>query len=352
LASVDLGNGVEDRLVFDGAEPSLSNILYGEWCQFSAGKDRDGYDNSETDPRYGDVFEMNPQIGQPKGNDTGLCSQATFQVNEQLYDATYTSTHPVTSAAGDYLIFTSAGLTSLTGLNGGEVGVLTAGFYVGSGVSFIDDKVTSYRDPSTQITKYYIRVDGALGSVTKVSIKLVLLTSRYISKSKAFNFDVFPLYVVIGMRDGARVNNITIDEADSVDKFSYTPSWIKSSGSSITVVNSGNSTEGINASTGLFQSGGVASQGSPSANFVDRYRLDSAQVDTQLQQPLRPGEIRTSFYVGANETNDFDLKHVFGQDRYVITPGLVNSKATFITAKALNGEPAGDLQINLLTKEQ
>lgn len=362
----DTGELLFKKKETDQGQPlDLNNILYGEYAQYAASKNRDGLDTGESDPRYGDVFEVDPQISNPKGNDSGYCSQAKVVITQQEFPATYTSVPPTGSAVGSHFLVSENGsIAGLEGLKGGEVGTVTSTLFTGSGVYFESDKFTSFTEGNT--AKYYIAIDSPLEGISQISIKFASIEGRWITKSKVFNYDIFPLYVIVGLRDGARVNNITVDEFDLVSQFSYTPVWIRTADSPLILVNSGSGSqitspdgsvswsgiERINPTTGLFESGGTSVSGAPSANFVEQFRLDSAQVDTQLQQPLRPGEIRTSFYVGENETNEFRLDHVFGADRNVLTPGLLNVGATFIVVKSLPGEPEGDVQLNLLTKEQ
>jgi hypothetical protein len=341
-----------DTLQFNGLPLDQGNLLYADFAQYSASKDISGLDVTEWDPRYGPVFGLDPRLAQPRGTDSGICSQAKINVIQENFDTVYSSTNPVTGSSGFYLIFDQeSGFNNYTGLSGGEIGKLSGTEYVGSGVYFVSNNAVEYRDTNTNSIKFYIDVNGPLVGVTKIAIKIVSIQGRFISKSKTFTWNVHPLYVVIGMRDGSQVNNITLDEYDDVTKFSYSPNWIKSSNCKIKIINSNSgAAERVNSSTGLFEAPGLSFPGNPPTNFVESFRLDSAQVDTQLQQPLRPGEVRTSVFLGENETAEFDLRHVFGQDRYTVTPGLLNAKATFITAKALN--ESGEVQINLQSKEQ
>lgn len=343
----------ENELLFNNAPLDQNTLLFGEFCQYSAHKDYAGIDFSEWEPRYGEVFGLDPRLSRPGGRDSGICSQAQISVTQQNFDAAYSSTNPETSVPGHYLIFDEgSAFKNFNGLLNGELGRLQDGIYVNANVVFEDDTATEYTDINTFETKYYIRISGPLTGVTKIAIKIVELKGRFVTKSKAFTWDVHPLYVVIGMRDGAQMNNVTVEEYDELDKFSYSPNWLISDSTKINVVNSysGNFEDNLNPSTGLFESGGQSFPGNPPTNFVENFRLDSAEVDTQLQQPLRPGEIRTTVFLGENETAEIDLTHVFGQDRYTITPGLLNAKASFITAKAL--ESPGEIQINLQSKEQ
>lgn len=341
---------VSGELLLNGQTPSLDDVFFAEFAQYSAAKNREGIDVSEWDPRWGIVFDVDPIVGIPPGVDSGICSKATVKLNSVSLQAEYSNSRPITGSSGNYLIFDSALINSIEKLAGGEVGIPSEepGEYESSGVFFITNTVGSFNSGGT--IRYFIEISGVLPDISEIAIRFLDLTARYIKISKAFSWNVFPLYVVIGMRDNAKINNITLEESDQIEKFTHTPTWLTSEDSSITVINSGNTIERTNPTSGLFESGGVGEESIPPANFKENYRLDSAQVDTQLQQPLRPGEVRSSIFVGENETVEFDLSHVFGADRYIITPGSTNTKATFITARSLEG--SGEVQIAISNKEQ
>jgi hypothetical protein len=345
--NVDLVSG---RLLLNNQLPIIKDIFYTEYSQFSANKDKNGYDIGESDPRYGEVFEIDPIVARPPGIDSGRCSKVNIKVDTIVLNTEYQDTHPTNGSAGNYLIFTSGLISSIGDLNGGEIGIPDSdpGEFKSSGVYFTDSSPNTFMQAGE--IKYFIEIDSPISSdITEIAIKFLNMSGRFVNKTKAFNWNVFPLYIIIGLRDNARVNNITIDEEDELGKFTHTPFWLSDEDSPIEVIER-NLIEGTNSSTGLFESGGTVSQGIPPANFKENYRLDSAQVDTQLQQPLRPGEVRSSVFIGGNETLEIDLGHVFGPDRYVITPGLTNTKATFITAKSL--DDLGDVQISVINKEQ
>jgi hypothetical protein len=345
---------LSEDLLFDNAPLELENLLFVEYAPWSANKDFNGYDINEWDPRIGNVFETDPRLAVPPGVDSGRCSNASINVDNVEFDAAYTNVNPVTTASGNFLTFTSSIITAFDGLEGGELAVFSTstGQIQGLGVFFASNNVVEYRDPQTQEIKYYIDLTGGLTTTAQIKfyVKSVTITGRYVRRSRVFPWQVFPLYVVIGMRDFAQINNVTLEEFDEISKFSHTPTWLKSADCNIETINSGIPVEGINSQTGLYQAGGFSNSGNPSTNFVSVNRLDSAQVDSQLQQPLRPGEIRSSFYIGDNETLEVDLTHVFGQDRYVITPGELNANATFFNTKSIAEN--SEVQISINTKEQ
>lgn len=344
---------IDNQLVFDNAPYDANNVLKGEWTNYRLEQDYRGYEFTESEERYGDPMEIDPQIPRPAGVDSGRCSKLTAKVTEYVYtlnETFTTATQTPDEIPGNYLVFSDSLFASLSGLLNGEIGIESGGSFIASGTKFDEDKATLYEIPSVG-TRYYIRVNNSdLVGETKIVFRLVRIFGRYINATKVFSFDLYPLYVVVGMRDNSKVNNITIDEYDEISKFSYSPEWLVSSNSVISVVSSGSSVETLDPNSGLFISGGLAAPVDPGTNFIEVERLSSAIVDTQLQQPLRPGEIRSTLFLGADDNERFEMDYLFGQDRYLITPGGYNTKATFFTVKALD-EPA-NTQITLNFKEQ
>lgn len=354
---------VAGQLTFSGDDLDLTELLFVDYAPYYSAKDLQGFDTIESDPRVGTTFEMDSRLKSPPGVDSGRCSYSLIEVRDFDFDANYSNTNPVTGSSGNFLIFQTSTLLSFNKLKGGELAAQSevTGDLEGLGIFFEEDKVTSYQEQQTQLLRYYIPISTSLAtsSQIKLYLKAVSIKGRYVNKSKIFPWNLYPLYVVIGMRDNSQINNVTIEEYDEISKFSHTPTWLKSENSTIEIIYSGVAQEGIitdksdprlRNNIGLYQTGGFSDEGFPAENFTSKNRLDSAQIDTQLQQPLRPGEIKSSFFVGANETLEVDLNHLFGSDRSVITPGTFNTKATFIIARTLSSN--GEVQISLNTKEQ
>lgn len=340
-----------DELLLDSLPYDSNNVLYAEWTNSGVNLSIDAYETSESDQSYGTIFEIDPQIKTPAGVNSGVCSKMSVRVTEFVVNSTFTTTHPITGAPGNFLIFDSSNsiLSSLEGLEGGQIGIESGGNYIASSTTFVDDKATFYVTESG--SKYYVTVsDNGLASESKIIFRVIRIYGRYINKTKVFSFDLYPLYIVIGMRDKAAIHNITIEEYDSVNKFSYSPQWLISPLSFITVINSGTLTESLNANNGAFNSGGLSFEGDPGTNYIEIDRLSSAVIDKQLQQPLRPGQIRSTLFLGENDSKNIKLDYLFGQDRYVITPGSYNTKATFFTLKAL--DESANTQITLNFREQ
>ena len=87
----------------------------------------------------------------------------------------------------------------------------------------------------------------------------------------------------------------------------------------------------------------------PSA-FTQVNRLSSSQIDKQGESLLIPGDNLTTLYIN-DETKTFDLTDVFGFDRKVITPDIVNTEAVYFVGRSLDGTSV-DIQINLTYVEQ
>lgn len=98
--------------------------------------------------------------------------------------------------------------------------------------------------------------------------------------------------------------------------------------------------------------GGQSTQANPPSNFIDKYYLNAALFDTQTSQPMRPGALKYTFFVGANETVDMDMSHLFGIDRYKVTKGSFNNRSVYINSRVLDAGETGTVNISILGKEQ
>jgi hypothetical protein len=143
------------------------------------------------------------------------------------------------------------------------------------------------------------------------------------------------------MHDSAVLNGIVVEEITQDSVQVKTPVWIKGDECpNLTVVNSGDAISGLSSS--IF---------SPSAfNPIDKQ--SSLRFDTQTLNPLRPGINLYSFYIPSNVPAQFDLSNIFGRDREGIARGLLNNKATFFNASAVDGTSVGDIEMTLTMKEQ
>jgi hypothetical protein len=140
------------------------------------------------------------------------------------------------------------------------------------------------------------------------------------------------MYLVVFMRDNARMNNVTITEYINGTTRAFCPEWISNSG--VDVVFSGGASAGV-----------------PAANYLEKERLASTSVDVQNSQPLRPGKLKDTLYVSPNRNNTVDLDSVYGPDRTTITPGILNTSATFVTARSMINNDVNLVSASITTKE-
>jgi hypothetical protein len=285
-------------------------------------------------------------------------------------DAVYSSIHPETGDPGDFIIFDQEPTISLIG---GEMGVKDANgnLFVpaqsgGTAITFVSD-VQTYTNPLTEEVTIFAEISAPLLSIPDgvIAFRSILLSGRYVSKQTIQKFNLFPLYLFISMHDSARVHNIVVKEYGNTvaDTLSHTPIWLIGNDSNIEAVEAGNPLPGPGITDvvgtneyigrdGTFFMGGLSTQGNPPANFTDKYYLNSTLFDTQTIQPLRPGIIKYTFFIGANETTETDMKHIFGIDRYKITKGSLNNSSVYINSRVLDTGQTGTVDLSILGKEQ
>jgi hypothetical protein len=200
---------------------------------------------------------------------------------------------------------------------------------VGSGV-FFSSPIITYQDQTTFQNNELIRLTNNLpgqtdpGSTT-VSIWYVTISLETYRKlaTRSFNFNPFPLYFFVEMRDGARVNGPVIKEETQVLN-SYNPRWFTTNEMSVT-----NNSIQVGPIGDVVTTTGDLTQSPP--NFVDNNRLSSALIDTQNQSQLRPYEVIDKLYVG-QDTKTISLKNIFDFEKETITPDLLNTTAYFFLA--------------------
>jgi len=79
-------------------------------------------------------------------------------------------------------------------------------------------------------------------------------------------------------------------------------------------------------------------------------RLSSASVDTQNLNQLRPYTVIDTFYV-SNQTKQVDLDNIFGFEKELLTPDLLNTEAVFFIARSKSGSDT-NLQSTITFIEQ
>ena len=171
-----------------------------------------------------------------------------------------------------------------------------------------------------------------------------------------FEFSAFPLYAVAFLKDKAQIRSLEVHNTDLLGNIStFNPEWkytFKDSNPMITY------NAGTNVQTGQLNADNVGSL-TQTPNGIDDLiptafsqvnRLSSSQIDKQGESLLRPGSQLTTLYIN-NETKTFDLTDVFGFDRKVITPDIVNTEAVFFVGRSL-ANTSVDIQVNLTYVEQ
>jgi hypothetical protein len=171
-----------------------------------------------------------------------------------------------------------------------------------------------------------------------------------------FEFSAFPLYPFALMRDKSEVRSLEVHNTDLLgNRSTYNPEWKYSYVDGNPMVDY---SVGTNLQTGQLNVNNVGSKTQtpggvddlvPSA-FTQLNRLSSSQIDKQGESLLRPGDNLTTLYIN-DETKTFDLTDVFGFDRKVITPDIVNTEAVYFVGRSLDGTSV-DVQMNLTYVEQ
>jgi len=324
--------GVEERSILN-----LEDILYGDYTQETTGRDRNGYEVSEA--IAGSVKgRIDRRLPNPAGESSGVCSRYTVTVlNKVQLDGRLVENNPKTGVVdGNYYIRLSGGTAFPSGsLLGGEIGVNNVAanvFFASEQDSFIE--VVN----NVNTTIYFAKLSGIIPGYSagqNVSIQLtpVNITGNGADKNKIFKFNPFPLYLVAMTRDNSRINSISIAEMIGEITISSSPKWI------------------LNDNIELDTVGGKAQPDLPPVNFVSAQRLDSASVDLQLEQQLRPSKTIDTFFVGAGETTTIDLNKIYGPDRENIISDLLGIEATFFIGNTIS-ESTGNIQISLNTAEQ
>ena len=341
----------DNELRFDqqaSDEFSLDDIVYVEFTNNSTILDLKNREVGEVDTPYGIRLQTDPRLPRPEGANSGAISAVRGQVG--VVDYAISSVEAVSGGQYDGQFKLTFASTVAPPITETDIGIAELGVDgQGTGINYISIAIL---DSETNSYYAYINGDPTSGGsvvVTHVQAKVVTLKNdwqlesysedgipRFISHdwsySRVLQFNVQPLYLVIGMKDNARVNNITIEEINPQNISAFTPNFLTNE-DSITVE----------------QAQGSSSVLTPSA-FSSEDRLSSVRFDTQTLQPLRNGKVIYSFFVDGDKPARVDLSKIFAQDRKSITRGLLNNKAIFFTATGLNG--GGNIEMTLTVKEQ
>ena len=323
--------------------------LYAEYFSEGISRDIDGFENGETSFGRTRPFTVDFRIPQPVGTNTGTCSFLNISVNpaqfffcdqirgSELPAANIIDTYPSFDSNKWYIRSTSFPFTfdiigAEVGFNQSDPTSSEESPDIGSGVTFTSNTISySEIDGDGNLINYQIiELSGNLpGQIQNIATPVVLWyvpvsleTFRKLA-TRAFNFNPFPLYFFIEMRDSARVNGAVIKEIGQVTN-SYNPNWI--------------ATDGMIVSNSDIEVGPIGDTKTTTGNltdippnFIDKNRLSSALVDVQNESQIRPYEIIDKVYVGEG-TKTISLKSIFDYNKEAITPDLLNTTAYFILA--------------------
>lgn len=317
----------------------LSDMLFGEWIPSTTGRNRFGYEVTEANYPFEYVGELDYRIPNPPGSDSGKCSRFTVEVlQKSVLGGTMVLNNPETGEVDSnyYLVLTANTQFQSGSIINGEIGLLDSGEFIASNVLFASEQ-ESYVQGLDRF--FYARLNNQLpgvsvGQSVQIALTPVRIFGKHVDATKIMQFNPYPLYLVCRMRDNALINSISIKETIGDSSVASTPKWITDSN---TVISPEINNQAVNDLAPV--------------NFTSRQRLDSANVDNQLEQQLRPFSVLDSFYIGANESKVVDLSSIYGPDRRNITPDILNTEATFFIALTKEAS-AGTIQISLNTAEQ
>ena len=279
-----------------------------------------------TEPPYDMVIDSRiPPLSNPAG---GRCALVTITIGDpqDITGIEFITTNPVTGLPGNFLQKTGTFSASIS-FSGGQVAVRDIYDNVilpvdgaGNPITFISEQVTYKDADENDISFIEISADITVAGIPASNISLVIRPLRLVSSvhdtTRIYNFNPYPLYFVAKLGDNAVINNISVKE--EIGTFTRTLSPVFAVTPNVTVDRYDNIAE---------------SDGSPPTNFKEVNRLSSALIDVQNTQQLRPSVLKDVFYIGENDSKTIDMSGTFGPDRTAITPNLVNTEATFFTAK-------------------
>jgi hypothetical protein len=312
-------------------------------------------DKYEWDPGLSDMFMVDYRLGSPEGPDSGYISTLIGEV--RILSNAVSSVTAITSGQ-----FSGKWRINFDNNNGPDSSLFTldsSGAVVPQstevGVGGVGIGVYYHTVPITvdgEGTFAYVDGDPTNGgnrTVASVNTKIITIKDDWqldsdlngdsFNKSKAVKFNSQPLYLVFALKDNAKVNNIIVEEFTPETVRTHTPVFIKDA-STLTIVNSS-------------QSGGPSSSNALTpAAFQSDNRLSSVRFDDQCLNPLRPGTVIYSLYVKGGSPEKFDLSNIFNRDRKGIARGLLNNRAVYLTASAVDGLSVGNIEMTLTVKEQ
>lgn len=341
----------EDRYIF--AEVRANGILLNEQG-IEVGE---GINNPFVDS---EIDVTTPEITSAGG---GVCSGLTLEVlpSIEFPGVTYSQNNPDKNESGNFLIaegrFPTLSLNELgedSGYDQGSVSVENNnGDVVDTGLRYVGLTSTFIPDPADpDRLQSYIRISGDISTIpnltspyklafTPIELQTKDTFNTSAIKRSIFNFDPFPLFLVMQLKDNTAINSVTMKEFTGFNEKILSP-----------VQSATTYTQNLS----LTNAGGNADLvGLSPPNFLEVDRLSSLKIDILNQQKLRIGPQTTiidTFYVGANDARTVDLSKIFGVDRNKILRNRQNNQAVFIVAENISSNTTANLEATLNYLEQ
>lgn len=328
--------------------------------------DTNGIETGERNNEPFTDFEIDITTPQITSSGGGVCSRISLEVQTSLSipSVSYSDTNPdpQISESGNFLVseieFPRLAIDESgndAGYNNGEVTleddnneILSTNIrYVGLTSSFTPDPA------KPRVKQYYIKITGdirVISGVTGPTYRLFVtplkltFTERYNriqSKTSIFNYNPFPLYFVVQLRDNSAVNSFSIKETIGLNQKVLSPVQ--------TAFTYSNKLSLTNAD------GNADLVGLSPPNFLEVGRLSSLKIDTLNQQKLRVGpqtRIIDTFYIGENDSRTVDLSKIFGLDRYKIIRNRRSNQGVFIVAENISSNVTANVEMSLNYIEQ
>ena len=331
-----------------------NDVLYGEYSHDYAGMDADGNELKEQYWSRGNIayrMSIDGRIPNPIGGASGRCSKLTYTVLDPSEITAITQVEgnpdPSISDRKFYLVKNPAGArfpTTVNEFDQGQVAVMISGSATATPSKFVG-QIKSYTisggdDDGKKVE--YIEINQSLGSDFEsgefsIFVRPIKVEASVVAtKTKLYNFSPWPLYLTGNLMDNSAINNITVKETVGNFSRTITPKLYVQAGSIEVTDADGNA--------------GILGEAPP--HFKEVTRLSSALYDNQDEQTLRPGIVRDTFYVGANDSQVVDMSKIFNTDRDTITPDNLNLEATFFVAEKIDDGSAGQIEATVIYTEQ
>lgn len=324
----------------------------------------------ETGERNNDPFtnlEIDITTPQISGSGGGVCSRISLEVQPSLSipSVSYSDTNPdplKSSEAGNFLVvngrFPELAIDEFgndTGYNNGEITLEGDNNQIlSTNVRYVGITSTFTPDPAKpRVKQSYIKISDNIENipdvtgptyklfVTPLKLSFTEQYDRIQSKTSIFNYNPFPLYFVVQLRDNSAVNSFSIKETIGLNQKVLSPIQ--------TAFTYSNKLSLTNAD------GNADLVGLSPPNFLEVGRLSSLKIDTLNQQKLRVGpqtRIIDTFYIGENDSRTVDLSKIFGLDRYKIIRNRRSNQGVFIVAENISSNVTANVEMSLNYIEQ